>query len=141
MQPTLHFLPASKLATMLRAGEITSRQTVEACVAQIKKHNSTDNAIVTLNETEALAQADQADQAMRDGKPCAPRTTRIRVSSSNQREHGQRWATRSLDSQPIDENSRTATQCALGSARRDARWGELLGHAEQEGTGKSPLDQ
>jgi amidase len=72
MKPSLNFLSASELATMLRAGEITSRQTLETYFAQIKKHNPTYNAIVTLNEAEALTQADQADQAMRDGKPCGP---------------------------------------------------------------------
>jgi amidase len=72
MKSSLNFLSASQLAAMIRAGEITSRKTVEAYFAQIKKHNPTYNAIVTLNEAEALAQADQADQAKRDGKPCGP---------------------------------------------------------------------
>ncbi len=72
MKPSLNFLSASKLATMLRAGEITSRQTVEAYFAQIKKHNPAYNAIVTLNEAEALAQADQADRSRAAGKPCGP---------------------------------------------------------------------
>lgn len=72
MKPSLNFLSASKLAAMIRAGEITSRQTVESFFAQIKNQNPTYNAIVTHNEAEALAQAVQADQAMRDGKPCGP---------------------------------------------------------------------
>ena len=72
MKPSLNCLSASKLAEMIRAGEITSRQTVEAYLAQIEKQNPTYNAIVTLNEGQALAQADQADQAMRDDKPCGP---------------------------------------------------------------------
>ncbi len=57
---------------MIRAGETNSRQVVEAFFAQIGKQNSTYNAIVTVHEAEALAQADQADQAKRDGKPCGP---------------------------------------------------------------------
>jgi amidase len=72
MKPSLNFLSASQLTALLRAGKVTSRQTVEAYFAQIEKQNPTYNAIVTLNETQALAQADQADQAMRDGKPCGP---------------------------------------------------------------------
>jgi amidase len=72
MKPSLNFLPASKLAEMIRAGEVTSRQTVEAYFAQIKKQNPTYNAIVTLHEAQALAQADQADQTLRDGEPCGP---------------------------------------------------------------------
>jgi len=57
---------------MLRAGEISSRQTAEAHFSQIKKHNPAYNAIVTLNEAEALAQADQADRSRAAGKPCGP---------------------------------------------------------------------
>lgn len=57
MKPSLNFLSASKLAEMIRAGEITTRQTVEAYLAQIEKQNPTYNAIVTLNEGQALAQA------------------------------------------------------------------------------------
>ena len=72
MKPSLNFLSASQLAAMLRAGEITSRQTAEAYFAQIKKHNPAYNAIVTLNEAEALAQADQADRSRAAGKPCGP---------------------------------------------------------------------
>lgn len=72
MQPALNFLSASKLAAMIRAGEITSRQTVESFLGHIKKHNVTFNAIVTLDEARALALADQADQAMREGKPSGP---------------------------------------------------------------------
>jgi amidase len=71
-RPSLNFLPASKLAEMIRAGETNSRQAVEAFFAQIRNQNPTYNAIVTLNEARALAQADQADQAKRDGKPCGP---------------------------------------------------------------------
>jgi amidase len=59
MKPSLNFLSVSQLAAMLRAGDITSRQTVDAYFAQIKKHNPIYNAIVALNETQALAQADQ----------------------------------------------------------------------------------
>ncbi len=72
MKPSLNFLPASKLAEMIRAGEVTSRQTVEVHFTQIKDQNPTYNAIVTLNEAGALAQADQADQAKRAGKTCGP---------------------------------------------------------------------
>ncbi|MEQ1700094.1 MAG: amidase [Ilumatobacteraceae bacterium] len=72
MQPSLNFLPASTLAEMIRTGETTSRQAVEASFAQIRNHNPTYNAIVTSNEAHALAQADQADRATRDGEPCGP---------------------------------------------------------------------
>ncbi len=72
MKPSLNFLSASQLAAMIRSGEVTARETVEAFLAQAKKQNPTYNAIVTLHEAQALAQADQADQALRDGKPCGP---------------------------------------------------------------------
>jgi amidase len=72
MKPSLNFFSASQLAAMLRTGEATSRQIAEAYFAQIKKYNPAYNAIVTLNEAEALAQADQADRSRADGKPCGP---------------------------------------------------------------------
>ena len=72
MTPALNFHSASKLAAMICDGEVTSRQTVEAFFAQIKRHNPTYNAIVTHNESEALAQADLADQARRTGQRCGP---------------------------------------------------------------------
>jgi amidase len=72
MKPSLNFLSASQLADLLRAGEVSSRQTAEAYFAQIKKHNPAHNAIVTLHEAEALAQADQADRSRAEGKPCGP---------------------------------------------------------------------
>jgi amidase len=72
MKPALNFLSASQLAAKIRAGDITSRQAVEAFLAQIKQHNPTYNAIVTLNQTEALAQADSADQARSTGKQLGP---------------------------------------------------------------------
>ena len=72
MKPSLNFLSARQLAAMLRTGEVSSRQTAEAFFAQIKKHNPAYNAIVTLNEAEALAQADQADRSRAEGQPCGP---------------------------------------------------------------------
>lgn len=72
MQPALNFLSATQLASLQRAGDITSRQAVESSLAQVKQHNRTFNAIATLHEAQALAQADQADQTRREGKPCGP---------------------------------------------------------------------
>ena len=72
MKTSLNFLSASRLATMLRTGEVSSRQSAEAYFAQIKKHNPAYNAIVTLNQAEALAQADEADRSRAAGKPCGP---------------------------------------------------------------------
>ena len=72
MKPSLNFLSASQLAAMLRAGEVSSRQTAEAYFAQIRKHNPAYNAIATLHEAEALAQADHADRSRAAGQPCGP---------------------------------------------------------------------
>lgn len=49
MNTHIPYLSASELATKINAGELTSRQAVEGFFAQIKKHNPTYNAVVTLN--------------------------------------------------------------------------------------------
>ncbi|MCA9934269.1 MAG: amidase [Ardenticatenaceae bacterium] len=72
MQTPINYLSASELAAKIRDGELTSRQAVESCFAQIEKHNPTFNAIVTLNKTAALATADQADRAQANGEPLSP---------------------------------------------------------------------
>ncbi len=72
METSINFLSASELAAMIRSGEVTSRQVVAEYLAHIKKHNPAYNAIVTLNEAEALEQAHQADQSVASGKPCGP---------------------------------------------------------------------
>jgi amidase len=68
MQNSVHYLSASELAQKIRDGEVTSRQAVEAFFAQIKAHNANYNAVVTLNETEALAAADAADRALENSE-------------------------------------------------------------------------
>jgi amidase len=72
MKTPINFLSASELAAMIRSGEVTSRQAVDALFAHIKKHNPAYNAIVTLHETEAREQADHADQSLARGRPCGP---------------------------------------------------------------------
>jgi len=68
MNPAVHYFSASELAAKIRTGELTSRQTTESFFAQIKKHNPAYNAVVTLNEANALAQADRADRARANGE-------------------------------------------------------------------------
>ena len=68
MQTPINFLSAGELAVKICAGEFTSRQVVESFLAHIKKHNPTYNAVVTLNEADALAQADRADRAQANGQ-------------------------------------------------------------------------
>jgi amidase len=68
MQGQINYLSASQLAARIRVGELTSRQVVESFFAQIEQHNPALNAVVTLNEAEALAQADKADRAQANGQ-------------------------------------------------------------------------
>lgn len=68
MQTPINYLSASELAAKIRNGEITSRQAVESFFEQIEKHNPALNAVVTLNEIEALAAADAADRARENGE-------------------------------------------------------------------------
>lgn len=62
MQTPIQFLSAGELAAKIRAGELSSRQVVSSYLAHIKKHNPTYNAIITLDEANALTQAARADQ-------------------------------------------------------------------------------
>ena len=68
MNEKINFLSVSEMSVKTRSGEITSRQVVEACIAQIKSHNPVYNAVVFLNGEEALRQADRADMAFASGK-------------------------------------------------------------------------
>ena len=68
MQKPITFLSAAELAAKIRNKEVTSREVVEAFFAHVKKHNPAVNAVVTLNETEALMLADQADQMLAKGE-------------------------------------------------------------------------
>ncbi len=69
MNEQINFLSAGELMGKIQSREITSREIVEAFIAQIKSRNPVYNAIVFLNETEALLQADRADKALAAGKP------------------------------------------------------------------------
>jgi amidase len=68
VQTPIQFLSATQLAAKIRAGELTCRQVVEKFFEQIKTHNPTFNAVVILNEQQALEQADRADQARGRGE-------------------------------------------------------------------------
>lgn len=72
MTTTTNFLSASELAAKIRTSELSSRQVVESYLAQIKQYNPTYNAIVTLNEKNALDQSDRADEALTRGENFGP---------------------------------------------------------------------
>lgn len=66
------FLPAHRLASMIRSGEISSAEALEAYLAQIHRHNGALNAIVTLDEEGARKRAREADEALCEGRIWGP---------------------------------------------------------------------
>ncbi len=65
-------LGAIELATAIRAGDISSREVVKAHLDRIDQVNAGLNAVVRRLDAEALAAADEADEAVRQGKPTGP---------------------------------------------------------------------
>ena len=63
----LVFIPAYRLAQMIRDRTISSTEVVNAYLAQIDKHNSALNAICTLHADSALSEAKKADEALAKG--------------------------------------------------------------------------
>ena len=68
----LVFLPAHRLAEMIRDRKVSAIEVLEAHLTQITKHNPKLNAICTLNEDNARARAKQADQALAKGESWGP---------------------------------------------------------------------
>lgn len=66
------FLSAKELAHKIKNRELTAREVMEAFLAQIKKVNPEVNAIVNLNEEQALKDADLADQKLQAGEEIGP---------------------------------------------------------------------
>jgi amidase len=67
-QNTILFSSATELAQSIRSGKLTSYEVVTAYFEQIEKYNHTYNAVVTLNKTEALKRAKEADIALSKGE-------------------------------------------------------------------------
>jgi amidase len=65
----LHWKTATELAGLMRSGELSSREVVQAHLDRIDDTNGTLNAIVTLTAEQALADADAADAAQANGEP------------------------------------------------------------------------
>ena len=59
---------ATELVELIRNGKATSTEIVKDHLKQIKKHNSTLNAVVILLEDEALKTAAQCDDEAKQGK-------------------------------------------------------------------------
>jgi amidase len=68
----LVFLPASELAEKIKSHEVTSLEVVNAFLDHIKKYNQALNAIVTLDEVEAIRRAQEADAALARGELWGP---------------------------------------------------------------------
>ncbi len=66
-EKSILFLSATELASKIRLGNISSVKVVEAFFEQIEKHNTTINAVITLNKTNAILKAKKADQIIKDG--------------------------------------------------------------------------
>jgi aspartyl-tRNA(Asn)/glutamyl-tRNA(Gln) amidotransferase subunit A len=63
----LNTLTLTELATQLAKREVSSRAAVEACLAQIQRHDGELHAFLNYNSADALAQADAADRAIAAG--------------------------------------------------------------------------
>jgi amidase len=72
MTDDLCFRPATELAGMLRAREISARELLDAHLERIDKLNPGVNAVVTLDADGARAAADAADAALAAGDPVGP---------------------------------------------------------------------
>ncbi|HEY8432251.1 MAG TPA: amidase [Sandaracinaceae bacterium] len=63
---------ATELAAMIRRGEVTSERVVRAHLERLREVNPVCNAIVCAREEEALAEAREADRAVREGAAVGP---------------------------------------------------------------------
>jgi amidase len=68
----LNFLPAHRLAALVRAREVSARELLEAHLAQVARHNARLNALITLDEERARERALQADEATARGESWGP---------------------------------------------------------------------
>lgn len=72
MADELNFLTASTLAAAIRERRFSSREVVEAHLAQIERHNGALNAIVTIDAERAIERASAADAATAQGSSWGP---------------------------------------------------------------------
>lgn len=68
----LVFLPAHRLAEMIRDRAVSAVEVLEAHLAQIARHNAKLNAICTLDEENARTRAKQADEALAKAENWGP---------------------------------------------------------------------
>lgn len=65
MYENIAFMTALQAAEHIRTGRISSKQAVEAVLHQIEKYNKEMNAVITINRSGALDQADKADNVLK----------------------------------------------------------------------------
>ncbi|QDU93894.1 amidase [Lignipirellula cremea] len=68
----LCFKPATELAGLIRSGQLSARETMEAHLAQIDRVNPAVNAIITYLPEQALEAASAADERFARGEECGP---------------------------------------------------------------------
>ncbi len=68
----IHYQDATTLAALIRTGQLSSREVVQAHLDRIDAVNSPINAVVTLMAEAALKAADVADKAVADGAALGP---------------------------------------------------------------------
>lgn len=72
MQPAIAFASATELARRIGAGEFSSLELVELCIARIERHDPAINAVVVRLFDQARAQAAEADRARSEGRLQGP---------------------------------------------------------------------
>lgn len=63
---------AMELAGLIRGGDVTSREVVQAHLDRIDAVNAAVNAVVEVRPQDALAEAERADERQRSGEPLGP---------------------------------------------------------------------
>ncbi len=72
MAKEICFLPATELAMMIRARQVSAVETMQAHLAQVERVNPKVNAIVTLDAEGALARAKEMDEKQARGEELGP---------------------------------------------------------------------
>jgi amidase len=67
-----YFRTARELAALIRDGQATAVEIVLSHLQQIRRWNPQLQAVVSVRDDEALREAEQADQARREGRPLGP---------------------------------------------------------------------
>ncbi|HZM32017.1 MAG TPA: amidase [Acidimicrobiales bacterium] len=72
MSGELHFLPATELAGLLAAGDVSSVELLDHFLARVDEHDKAVNAVVALDTDRARARAAEADAARARGESWGP---------------------------------------------------------------------